>query len=116
MSWFEAEFALFTVTMDSKQFNHEFVGLENKVIELVSDVRENCANKRLKEWLITCISVKETAKLNRLLAELTLGDRVPCQLLREIKQLGGDKVGTELLYCLCLLSCSRWLQRLQPRF
>lgn len=88
MSWFEAEFAL-SDTVDPMQFNHVFVGLEKKVIVLVSDV--------LLEKAEAKPSMGETAKLNHLLAKLTLGDRMPSQLLPEMKQLGDDKVSTKLL-------------------
>lgn len=49
------------------------------------------------------MSVSETAKLNHILTEVMLGDCAPRQLLRKIKQLSGDKVGTELLESLWLL-------------
>lgn len=39
-----------------------------------------------------------------MVTELTVGTRVPSQLLRKIKQLGSDKVATQLLQSL-------WLQR-----
>lgn len=51
---------------------------------------------RLKKQLIRWPSVSEEAKLSHLLNELTLGDRTTSQLLRELRQLGGDKVGWEL--------------------
>lgn len=45
---------------------------------------------------------KWTAKFNHLLAELTLGNPAPSQLLYQMKQLAGDKVDTELLRTLRL--------------
>lgn len=47
--------------------------------------------------LIIRLSVSETAKLNHFLIELKLGDLAPSQLLCKMTQLGGDKVGIELL-------------------
>lgn len=47
------------------------------------------------------LSLSETAKLNHLLTKLTLGDHTLSQLLREMKQLGGDKLSNDLLQCLC---------------
>lgn len=49
--------------------------------------------------------VSETAKLNHLVSDLMLGYRTPCQPLRKMKQLGGDKVGLKPLKSL-------WLQQL----
>lgn len=39
--------------------------------------------------------MNQMAKLNHLLTELMLGDCAPSQLLREMNQLGGDKVDIE---------------------
>lgn len=37
------------VTMEGAPFNHVFVGLDNKTIELVTKVIEDCSYKELKE-------------------------------------------------------------------
>lgn len=72
-----------------------WIGLDEKTIGL------EYSYLRLKDQLIRRLAVSVEAKWNHLLNEQRLG-----QLLREMRHLGGDKVGSELLKFL-------WLQRLQ---
>lgn len=53
--------------------------------------------KRLKELVIKRLSVSDTPQLNPLLTDFRLGELTFSHPLREMKQLGEDEVGTELL-------------------
>lgn len=110
--WFdrlEAQFHLAHITSQQTRFYHVLSVLEGDVIRLVTDVIRNPSPShpydRLKETLITRLSASESSKINQLLNDITLGDRHPSQLLREMRELGGDTVSEDLLRTL-------WFQRL----
>ena len=106
--WFvhlEAQFQMSGITSDATRFNYAVVGLDEESILLVSDVVKSTSYVQLKSELIRRLSASESAKLDHLLAGLTLGDRTPSQLLREMRQLGGSKIGDDLIKSL-------WLRRL----
>lgn len=63
----EAQFTPAGVTKDATRFNEE------------SDVLTECSYARFKDQLIRRLSVSETAKLNHILIDVTLGDRTPNQ-------------------------------------
>ncbi|CAD7089103.1 unnamed protein product [Hermetia illucens] len=107
--WFvhlEAQFQMPGITSDATRFNYAVVGLDEESILLVSDVAKSASYTQLKSELIRRLSASESAKLDHLLAGLTLGDRTPSQLLREMRQLGGSKIGDDLIKSL-------WLRRLR---
>lgn len=110
--WFnrlEAQFELARIVDQRTKFNYVLSVLDGEIIQVVSDIIRNPhANEPydvLKTNLISRLSISETAKLSQLLGDLNLGDRQPSQFLREMRDLGGDKVSEELLRSL-------WLQRL----
>jgi len=110
--WFnrlEAQFEIAGIVSQRTKFNYVLSVLDGDIIRIVSDIiREPNANEpydTLKSSLIQRLSASEVTKLNQLLSDLNLGDRQPSQLLREMKELGGDKVSEDLLRSL-------WLQRL----
>jgi len=110
--WFirlEAQFSLAHITCEKTKFNYVVSIIDGDIIRVVSDIIRNPhltePYTNLKETLIKRLSLSETTKLNQLLSDLNLGDRKPSQLLREMRELGGDKVSEELLRSL-------WLQRL----
>lgn len=82
-----------SATSGAARFNHALVGLDKQG-----------SYEILKEHLIRCLSMSGAIKLNHVLRKLTLGDRTPSQLLREMKQLAGCRVTPALLQSL-------WLQR-----
>lgn len=87
----EAQFALAT------RFNYAYVGLDKEFVASIDEVLREGSYTRLKEQVIERLSIRETAKLIHVLTDLTLGDGTPCQILREMGQLGIDKFGMELL-------------------
>lgn len=110
--WFdrlEAQFELARISDQRTKFNYVLSVLDGEVIQVVSDIiRSPHVSEpydNLKTNLIKRLSISETAKLSQLLGDLSLGDRQPSQFLREMRELGGDKVSEELLRSL-------WLQRL----
>lgn len=72
----EAQIAL----ADATKFIHALAGLDEESITLDADVLSECSYARLKDQLNRFLSPSERAKL-----------------LREMKELGDDKFGTELL-------------------
>lgn len=110
--WFdqlESQFELSRITNQRTKYNYVLSVLEGSIIRVVSDVVRNPhptePYSRLKETLIQRLSASENTKLSQLLNDLSLGDRQPSQLLREMRELGDDRVGEDLLRTL-------WLQRL----
>lgn len=110
--WFcrlESQFDLAGITLQKTKFNYVLSVLDGDLVRIVSDIIRNPHAEEpynnLKSELIKRLSASEETKLNRLLSDLTLGDRHPSQLLREMRELGEGKVSEELLRSL-------WLQRL----
>lgn len=88
-----ARFVLANITIYPTWLNYALVGPVEQTIEFAYDVLEDDSYKTLKEQFIKHPSLSEVAKLKHLLTGLMLGACTPSQLLCEIKQLGGDKVG-----------------------
>lgn len=110
--WFdqlESQFELSRITNQRTKYNHVLSVLEGDIIRVVSDVVRNPhptePYNRLKETLINRLSASENSKLSQLVNDLSLGDRQPSQLLREMRELGEGRVGEDFLRTL-------WLQRL----
>lgn len=110
--WFdrlEAQFELAGITAQKTKFNYVLSVLDGDIIRIISDIIRQPhltePYENLKTNLINRLSTSEVSKLKQLLSDLALGDRQPSQLLREMRELGGDKVSEELLKSL-------WLQRL----
>lgn len=110
--WFtklEAQFNLAGIVSERTKFNYVLTALDGDILRVVSDVVRNPGSEEpytnLKASLIQRLSASEISKLNQLLSDLNLGDRQPSQLLREMKELGGEGVPEEFLRSL-------WLQRL----
>lgn len=61
-----------SVRHDASKFNHALVGLDEESVALIAIVLSECSYDRLKDQLITRLSVSKTAKLNHLLLDLTL--------------------------------------------
>lgn len=94
------QFALAGVIMSATKFNHALVGLDEESVALVASVLSGFSYGRLKDQFIRRLSVSERAKLNHLLMDLTLDDRIPGQL-------SGDKVGSEFLNPSCFSNCQK---------
>lgn len=92
------------VASEATFFNRALVGLDKEPIGPILNLLEQSSYEILKEHLIRRLSLSKTIKLKQLQTEHTLGDRVPSPLLREMKQLTGDKLRPALFHSL-------WFQR-----
>lgn len=113
--WFkqlESNFLLSNITKDSTKYHYVVAALDCDILEQVSTIitspPEQDKYAAIKEALIRVFAVSEEQNLRKLLTEVELGDRKPSQLLRQMSDLAGGKVGSDLLKSL-------WLQRL-PEF
>lgn len=110
--WFiqlESQFALADIKEDLTKYNYVVAAIDSEALNSVSDIILNppAENKYdcLKNRLIDVHSESESAKLQKLLQGLDLGDQRPSQLLTRMRALAGKNVGETLLKSL-------WLNRL----
>lgn len=113
--WFrqlESQFITNGITRSSSKYHITVAALETAIITQVSDVILNPPvinmYETLKARLEKHFAESEEHKLKKLLREIDLGDKRPSHLLREMRELAGEKVGEDLLKTL-------WLQRLPPQ-
>lgn len=110
--WFaqiEAQFLVHNIRSDQTKFNKLVCELDYSILEQVADIIESPPEKdrynTIKTRLIKQFTESEGKRLRKLLNDVELGDQRPSGLLRKMKLLAGDKVGSELLQ-------SIWMQRL----
>lgn len=111
-TWFqqlEAQFVLAGITVDTTKFYHLLTALDTKLLSQVSDAVKKPPDdekyENLKRAMLSQFAVSEQRKFKTLLEDIQLGDKKPSHLLNEMRNLGGEKVGTEFLK-------QMWLQRL----
>lgn len=110
--WFsqlESQFINAGITKDSTKY-HTLVGsVESDVLNVVSHVIESPPQtemyETLKKALLTEFLESEEKRLQKLLENVSIGDRKPSVILREMRQLSSGKVSDEVLKSL-------WFQRL----
>jgi len=94
---------------DDRKFHRTVSALEAEVVIQVVDILANppATDKyaALKERVMECYADSESKRLQTLLQGISLGDRRPSQLLREMRDLAGERMDDSLLKDL-------WLQRL----
>ena len=112
--WFhrlESAFRVKGVLEDTDRYDIVVNVLDNSVLTHVSDLLirppETDKYETLKKRLIEIYVDSEDKQLHRLLKEIALGDRRPTHLLREMRELAGNKVSEELLKSL-------WLSHMPP--
>lgn len=112
--WFfqvEAQFSNAGITSDQTKFNHVVAAIDSDILAHITDFLLNppVENKyeAFKNKLIGVFSDSQEKKLNKLLGEITLGDKKPSQLLSEMTMLGGTITSPDLLKTL-------WMQHLPP--
>lgn len=100
-AWFahvEAQFATAGITTSRTKFNHVVAALSAETTELVLDVILNPTFvdpfDALRDALIARTAESNQANLERLISHVSLGDRKPSQLLREMRQLLGHQTAT----------------------
>lgn len=110
--WFirvEANFAVANITNDNTKYNHLLASIDPDSITAVTDLILNPPQtdkyKTLKDRLINEYSESQSQQIRKLLSELTLGDKKPSALLRQMKELAQNEVTDEFLKTL-------WLERL----
>lgn len=110
--WFsqvEAQFAISGISNDFTRYNTVVGAMDSSVLMHVSDILlgpvQQRSYKTLKERLIQQFADSEQQRLRKLLQDLSLDDKKPSALLREMRTLAGNTVSNELLKSL-------WTQRL----
>ena len=113
-AWFaqlEATFALRNVTTELTKYYHVVAVLPPHVLDEVQDVMDSSDPKpydRIKDAVNRRFGLSEKQRLAKLLADTTLGDRKPSQLLRHMQNLvGKSHEDSNLLR-------EMWLSRLPP--
>lgn len=107
--WFaqiEAQFSLYNIADDATKFNHIVANLTANILQHVSDAVQSppAANKyeNIKTKITECYAESSQRKLEKLLSELTLGDRKPSQLLSQQRNLAGATISDDFLKTLWL--------------
>lgn len=110
--WFcqiEAQFESNRIVSDKTKYNTVVASLESAILDHVSDLVLNPPRDNLYATLKTKILERfadsEQTRLRRLLNDMSLGDKKPSHLLREMKSLAGQNFSDALLKSL-------WLQHL----
>lgn len=112
--WFaqiEAQFATAHIATDAAKYNTVVAAIESVVLAQVSDIIlgpvEGQSYENLKKRLVAVFADTEQQRMRKLLSEVTLDNKKPSQLLREMRELAGTAVPDDLLQTL-------WVQRLTP--
>lgn len=110
--WFcqlEAQFETSRISSDKTKYNTVVASIESSVLTQVSDIVLNPPDENLyvnlKTKILERFADSNQSRLKKVLNDLTLGDRKPSQLLREMRELAGDSFSNEVLKSL-------WMQRL----
>lgn len=110
--WFaqiEAQFTTAHITTDAARYNTVVAAIESAVLAQVSDIilgpAEGQNYDNLKNRLVSVFADTEQQRMRKLLSEITLDNKKPSQLLREMRELAGNAVPDDLLQTL-------WTQRL----
>lgn len=110
--WFcvvESEFENTGVHTDNAKYNAALKGLDKDTSLQITDLIHNPPTldryAKLKALVIERLSDSRHEKVNKLLHDLTLGEKKPSQLLREMKDLSKGSVADDILH-------SMWLSRL----
>lgn len=110
--WFsqlESQFINAGIKTDATKYHTVVGSIETDVLAQVSDIIANPpkdnAYEVLKSRLISIFTDSEERRFKKLLQDVELGDKRPSELLRQMQNLAGDRVGEHLLKSL-------WLQRL----
>lgn len=96
-AWFlqvEAQFQLRGITSDVTKYNHIVTGLPNNfvndVINILRDPPVQDKYGKLKAQILSIHSESEQKRIDRVFNEITLGDKKPSALLREIQAKVGN--------------------------
>lgn len=112
--WFaqiEAQFATAHIITDAARYNTVVASIESAILAQVSDIIlgpvEGQSYENLKARLVSVFADTEQQRMRKLLSDITLDNKKPSHLLREMRELAGNAVPDDLLQTL-------WVQRLSP--
>lgn len=114
--WFsqaEAQFLLSGIKTEKTKYSYVVAQLDTRVAAEVEDIltgsEENKTYDKIKEALISRLSISEERRVQQLIKDEEMGDRTPSQFLRFLRSLAGSSaaVSDSLLKQI-------WLQRLPP--
>lgn len=112
--WFaqaEAQFAVNRITVERTKFDYVVAQLDTRVAAEVEDVitgpEANRTYTKLKETLISRLSLSEEKRVQQLIRDEEMGDRKPSQFLRYLRSLAGASTAVS-----DALLKQIWLQRL----
>jgi hypothetical protein len=110
--WFvqvEANFDVANITSDLTKYNYLLTAIDTDTLSAITDViikpPEIDKYQTLKKRIIEEFSDTQSQQIRKLLSDLTLGDRKPSVLLRQMRELAKDSVTKEFLKTI-------WLERL----
>ncbi|XP_066585465.1 uncharacterized protein [Prorops nasuta] len=110
--WFvliEAEFSASRVRIDDTKYLAVLRALDAQTLRLLTDVLRHPPEKgkyeHLKEAILNRLVESRSKQVDKLLRNLTLRDKKPSQLLREMRDLAKGDIGADILHQL-------WLERL----
>lgn len=110
--WFiqmEAHFEMNRITSDRTKYNAIVASIDGNILQNVSDVvinpPQNNRYVTIKTRVLERFADSDESRLRKLLTGLSLGDKKPSQLLREMRELAGTGLSVAVLKSL-------WLQRL----
>lgn len=110
--WFcqvESQFETRRIVSEKTRYHFVVASIESEILAQVSDVITNAPAENpytaLKNSLLEHFADSEDKRITKLLREMSLGDRRPSHLLREMKDLAGAKLSDEWLKSL-------WIQHL----
>lgn len=108
-TWFlvvEAEFKSFPTCSDNTKFSTVIKALDPSTLKQINDILSHPPDRSKYEAVKTAIlerlASSRQKEIRRLLRGMTLGNRKPSQLLREMKDIAGASVDSEFLHQLWL--------------
>lgn len=113
--WFvqiESNFHMAGVNTEITKYHAVVASMDGNVLSQVSDIvaspPEDEPYQALKKRLIEQYGESDKTRLRKLLQDMVLGDKRPTQLLREMRELAGNRITDDVLMGL-------WQQRLPPQ-
>lgn len=110
--WFcqvESQFESRRIVSEKTRYHFVVASIESEILAQVSDVITNTPSENpytaLKTSLLERFADSEEKRIKKLLRDMSLGDKRPSHLLREMKDLAGSKLSDEFLKSL-------WIQHL----
>ena len=106
-AWFiqaEMQFSLHNIIDDEKRYQNVVISLPESVITNVIDIIQNNHSNdkynQIKLALCKRFSLSDESRLNKLFSEISLGDKTPSELFRDMNLIAGNKssINCDILY------------------